>query len=491
MQPLDYLIVALYFSGVLAVGAWFAGQQKSLKDFFLGGRTVPWWGAAASGIATIVSGVTYLGGPGLAFSTNYHWHQARLAAPFGLLVLCGLLLPTFHRLGTYSIYEYLERRFDARTRLVAAGMFVVLKTGYLGVVIYAPSLVLAAIFDLPLPLVVLVTGLATAAYTQLGGIKAVIWTDALQLCILVAGVVAAIALVAHTLDGGIGQILAVAGEAGRLDYFNFSPSLSETYTFWGCLVGGTFMLVSQFGTDQAEVQRFLTTKSPAQANLAMVVTVIFTAVVGVTVFFVGTALFAFYTAFPEKGGLATPGNGIFPKFIVEEMPTGVKGLLVAGVLAASMSTISSVLNSLATVVVSDIVPRLRRTGALPDTAPLALLGNARRWTIFFGVVTTGLACFGGNLGNLLDATNRLVNLFGGSLLGVFLLGILNRRAGADCGVWALGAGLVTALSLQIFTDVSFMWFGPFSATIAFSFGSFLAWLRPDATRGIAAPAKCP
>lgn len=397
------------------------------------------------------------------------WLAGALRTPFA----------AFHRLGTYSIYEYLERRFDARTRLVAAGMFVVLKTGYLGVVIYAPSLVLAAIFDLPLPLVVLITGLGAAYYTQLGGIKAVIWTDTLQLGILVAGVIAAIALAARSLDGGIGRITEIAGEAGRLDYFIFSTSFSETYTFWGCLVGGAFMLVSQFGTDQAEVQRFLTTKSPAHANVAMIVTVIATAFVGVTLFFVGTSLFAFYTTFPDKGGLATPGNAIFPKFIVEEIPTGLKGLLVAGVLAASMSTISSVLNSLATVVVSDIVPRLRRTGGLPDTSPLALLGTARRWTIFFGVVTTGIAIFGGNFGNLLDATNRLVNLFGGSLLGVFLLGILNRQAGAKCGMWALGAGLVSALSLQFFTPVSFMWFGPFSATIAFGVGSLVGRLSPD------------
>lgn len=468
MTAVDYLVIAVYFAGTFAIGLHFAGSQKSLKDFFLGGRGIPWWGAAASGVATIVSGVSYVGAPGQAFVSNYHWHQARFAIPLGLVVLCLVLMPRFHRMGTFSIYDYLEGRFDAQTRLIAAGIFMLLKVGYLGVVIYAPSLVLARIFDVPVPLVVILTGLASTAYTHMGGIKAVIWTDTFQLVVLFGSIVGAIALVSGRLEGGLTQVWSVAAEAGRLDYFNFSLSLTDTYTFWNCLLGGTFMLIAAYGTDQSEIQRFLTTKSPRHANLALGASIVGQAIVGLLLFFVGTSLFAFYTAFPDKGGLGSPGNAIFPRFIVEEMPRGLTGLVIAGLLAACMSTISSVLNSLATVMVTDIVPRWRRLHGVESDA--AALGRARLWTMVFGLLTTAIAVFGDRFGNLLDATNRVINLFGGSLVGIFLLGMLVPSAGRRGGTRGLLAGLVAALSLQFATNVSFMWFGAVSALVSFSVG---------------------
>lgn len=468
MTTFDYLVIVGYFVGTFAIGLHFAGSQKSLKDFFLGGREIPWWGAAASGVATIVSGVSYLGGPGQAFVSNYHWHQARLAIPVGLVVLCVVFMPRFHRMGTFSIYDYLERRFDVHTRLLAAGMFMLLKVGYLGVVIYAPSLVLARIFDVPVSFVVILTGLASTAYTHMGGIKAVIWTDTFQLAVLFGGIVGAIALVPIRLGGSLAQVWSVAAEAGRLDYFNFSLSLTDTYTFWNCLLGGTFMLIGAYGTDQSEIQRFLTTKSPRHANLALGASIIGQAIVGLLLFFVGTSLFAFYTAFPDRGGLDTPGNEIFPRFIVEEMPSGLTGLVLAGLLAACMSTISSVLNSLATVMVTDLVPRWRRPN--DEKSDADALGKARFWTGVFGLLTTAIAVFGDQFGNLLDATNRVINLFGGSLVGIFLLGMLVPSAGGRGGALGLLAGLTAALGLQFTTNVSFMWFGAVSAVVSFTVG---------------------
>lgn len=468
MSTFDYVVIAIYFAGTFVIGLRFAGRQKSLKDFFLGGRSIPWWGAAASGIATIVSGVSYLGAPGQAFVANYYWHQARLAIPFGLSVLCLVLMPRFYRLGSFSIYDYLERRFDTQTRIFAAAIFMLLKVGYLGVVIYAPSLVLARIFDVPVPVVVILTGLASTAYTHIGGIKAVIWTDTFQLVILFGGIVGAIVLVSMRLDGGLAQVWSVAAEAGRLDYFNFSFNLTDTYTFWNCLLGGTFMLIAAYGTDQSEIQRFLTTKSPRHANLALGASIIGQAVVGLLLFFVGTSLFAYYTVFADRGGLGSPGNEIFPRFIVEEMPSGLTGLVLAGLLAACMSTISSVLNSLATVMVTDLLPRWQRLHG--EETDAAALSRARLWTIAFGVLTTAIAVFGDRFGNLLDATNRVINLFSGSLVGIFLLGMLVPSAGGRGGTRGLLSGLFAALALQFATNVSFMWFSVVSAFIAFTVG---------------------
>lgn len=472
----DYVIILGYFAIVFAVGAKFAGQQKSLKDFFLGARNVPWWAAMFSGIATIVSGVSFLGGPGLAFSSNYMFHQFRLGIPLALLVLCGVMLPILFRLNVYSIYEYLELRFDRRTRRLASAMFVLLKCGYLAVVIYAPSIVLAEMTGWPLLAIIVVTGLVTALYTLLGGIKAVIWTDTLQLGVLLTGIGTAIYIVTRSIDGGLAQIWQTADAAGRLEFFNTSLNPTEPYTVWAGVIGGAFMLIGQWGADQSELQRFLSTKSVSLANRALIVSLLAATGVGLVQFFVGTSLFAFYSEFPEKGGLLTEPNRIFAKFIIEEMPAVLKGLLIAAVLAASMSTISSVLNSLATVTLRDFNVR----GREPTVA------HARWTTLLFGVVTTGVACAAGGLGNILEVATRVINLFGGSLSGIFLLGMLSRRATAAGGFWGALAGLFVVLGFNFFTKVSFFWFGPIAAGVAFGVGLLVSTL--DANPATRAPA---
>lgn len=458
MSSFDFVVILTYFAGILAVGIYCSRGQRSLREFLLAGNGIPWWAAAASGIATVVSGVSYLGAPGLAFGTNYTYHQLRLGMPIALLVLCLVMLPILFRLRIYSIYEYLERRFDRRIRLLASALFVVSKIGYLAVVVYAPSLVIAEMTKLPIVLVILATGIGTSVYTLTGGIKAVIWTDTFQLGVLLAGIVAVLAVALHAVPGGIMEIWQQAGSAGRLRLLDFSPNPATTYTFWSGLIGGTVMLVAQWGSDQSEMQRFLTTKSVSQANVALIASIVVATGVGLTLFFIGTSLFGFYTAFPGKGGLATDPNRILAKFIIEELPSGLRGLLIAAVLAASMSTISSVLNSLATVTLSDFYPLFRRRAAG--------LANARWLTLAFGVVVTLLACFGGRFGNLLDASVRVINLFGGSLAGTFLLGMLSSRATSRGGFWGALLGLALALVLNFGTNISFLWFGPISATVA-------------------------
>ncbi len=464
MNAFDLTIVAAYFAAVFAIGAVMSGRQRSLRDFFLGDCNVPWWGAMFSGIATIVSGVSYLGAPGIAFSSNYSFQQFRLGAPLAILVICGVMLPILFRMKVYSIYEYLEARFDRRTRLLASGLFILLKCGYLAVVVYAPSLVLAEITGWPLIWLIAGTGLITTVYTLLGGIKAVIWTDTLQLGVLLGGLFVALGVIVYSVQGGLPEIWRVAGEAGRLQFFNFSPRFTEPYTIWAGIIGGAFMLISQWGSDQSEIQRFLTTRSVAKANLGMALSILLGTAVGFLMFFVGTALFAYYSAFPEKGGLTTEPNRIFARFIVEEMPAGVKGLLVASVLAASMSTISSVVNSLATVALRDFWRG--RSEATVFHGRLATLG--------FGVLTTAIACSAGKMGNILEASTRIINLFGGSLAGIFLLGMLSKRATATGGFWGALAGLAVVLWVNFATNISFFWFGPISAGVAVAVGLILS-----------------
>lgn len=470
MNAFDYSLLAGYFLLTCGIAAFFAGRQKSLKDYFLGDRNIPWYAAAFSGIATIVSATSFLGGPGMAFFGNLEFLQYRLAMPLVLGLICGLIMPMFFRLQLYSIYEYLERRFDARVRLVASVLFLLLKTSYLAICLYAPAIVLARMTGFSPTGIVVVLGMVTAIYTMVGGIKAVIWTDTLQLGIFLGAIVLVIGLVSKSVDGGLAGVWSVAAEHGRLNFFNFSFSLSEPYTFWGGLLGGTVYTLSQFGVDQAEVQRYLTTANIRQSNIAMISSMIAAALVGFAVFFIGAALFAFYQAHPEKLGAGVGKNDIFPKFIIEELPHGVKGLLVAAILAAAMSTISAVLNSMATVTLSDLWPRL--TARVPGVA-------TGRWcTLAFGALATLLACFGGQFGNVLEASILIGNLFGGSLVGTFLLGMLVRRVTARGAFAGMIAGFASALGLWWGTTVASLWYGFFSMLVVFAAGYAASLLEP-------------
>ena len=466
MTTIDYAVIAFYFATIVAVGVSFSGGQKSLKDYFLGGNDVPWWAAAASGIATLVSAVSYLSAPGVAATGDFTLHQYRLGLPVAILVLCGLLLPYFHRQQRYSIYAYFEERFDLKARLCASALFVVLKVCYIGLATYAPALVIQTMFGWSVWPVVLFVGAVTTIYTMLGGIKAVIWTDALQLVVLMGGLVAVGVVLLGRIEGGLGEVVAVGMANDKFRFLDFSFDLTVRYTFWGGLVGGTFYLLTQYGVDQAELQRFMATRTPRDGNLSLVATLLMTFAFGLFVFFIGTMLFVFYTQQPEKGGLAVTSNEIFPKFIIEELPAGLKGLLVAGVLSAAMSTISSVLNSVTTVGIADFYNRF---AARPSSVALA-----RGVTLAVGLIGTLIAGFAGSLGNILELAMTLNSFFGGPLVGIFLLGMLSKRATANAAFAGLLTGLGVAVWLGSATQVSFLWYGAFSATATFATGWLLS-----------------
>jgi SSS family transporter len=470
VTALDYVVVLAYFGVTTGIALALAGKQESLKDFFLGNRNVPWWLAAFSGIATIVSGASYLGGPGVAYKGDYTLLQYRLALPAAIFVLCFVLLPFFYRLHVYSIYEYLGRRFDRRVRTAASGLFVLLKTGYLAIVIYTPALVLAQVTGVPVLAIVLATGLVTTAYTLTGGLRAVVWTDAMQLLVLAGGLVLALVIIVRAVDGGLAGVVTQADAAGKLKFFHFSVALEDPYTLVGCVLGGTFLMIAQFGADQTEMQRFLATASLRRAGWALGSSMVVAAGLGFLLFFIGTALFVFYGAHPEKGGIGFDSNRIFAKFIAEEIPPGLTGLMVGAVLAASMSTVSSVLNSLATVSIADLYHREGRREAT--------VAHARWVTCGFGLAGTVAACFGGAFGNVLEATMTISNFFGGSLVGVFLLGMLSRRANATGALAGIVGGVVVVLVVSTTTRVAGMWFGAVSALSAGGIGYAASLLTP-------------
>lgn len=451
MNSVDYTIIILYFLGIVLLASFFGKSQKSLKDFLMGNGQIPWWAAAFSGIATVTSAISYIGAVDLGFNNDFSFLQYRLSMPLALLIICGIILPFFFKLNVFSIYEYLEKRFNATVRMLGSGLFILFKSCFLAVGIYAPAIIINQLTDVNITAIIVLTGLVTTIYTLVGGIKAVVWTDVPQLIIMLGGIFLVIGVAVAGVDGGLFEAVKIADENDKFRYFNFSTDFSETYTVWGGIIGGLFLTISQFGTDQTEIQRFLTVKSIKKANLALIVSMIFAAGIGLLIFFEGAILYAFYE---QRGQTDVGTNRVFMKFAMEELPVGTKGFLVSALFAASMSTISSVLNSLTTVFLSDFYNRFRKRNAS--------VGFARSVTLTIGVFSTALACFGGYLGNVLEAATSIINFFGGALVGMFLLGMLTR-VGPTGAIVGFVAGFMAVLLATVGTNISFMWYSAIGA----------------------------
>lgn len=447
MHTIDVVLVVAYFVSVVLVASKFSGSQKSLKEFLMGGGEIPWWAAAMAGIATVTSAISYIGAVGLGFSTNFSFLQYRLAVPLAVAIICIIVLPFFFKLRVYSVYEYLEKRFNSTLRLLASGLFIGFKCAFLAVGIYAPALVLSVLTGIDPLWIVLATGVVTTCYTLMGGLKAVIWTDVPQLLIMMGGIFVVIFVAVSKIEGGFGQVFDVAQQHGKFDYFHFSTDMTETYTIWGGIIGGTFLIISQFGTDQSEMQRFLSVNSLRKANYAFITALLVASVIGFLIFFEGAVLFAFYT---QENQVDIPTNEVFIHFVVHELPVGLKGLIISALFAASMSTISSVLNSMTTVFMADFYRRFKKQDGS--------VRMARGMTLLFGFMATALACMGGLLGNLLEASTSIINFFGGALVGVFLLGMLSKRAESRGAAFGFVAGFAAVLTTALATEVSFMWY---------------------------------
>ena len=470
----DLLVVALYLVAVLAIGGVFARGQRSLTEFFLAGRSIPWWGAALSGMATMMSAVGYLGAPGQAFAGDWRYLQMRLAVIPALLIAGFLVLPLFYRLEIYTAYEYLERRFDRRTRLLAALLFLLLKLFYTGVAIYAPALVVAEMTGWPLLWIVLGIGALTTAYTTLGGIRAVIWTDALQMIVLSAGILLALWLVVTRVDGGLAGVIATATAAGKLRFFDWSLDPTVEFTVWNGLIGGTFYLVSQYAVDQAEIQRFLTTKSVSGCRRAMVWSLLANAVLGMVLFFVGTALWVFY----QQNAAATPldADRAFPKFILEEIPAGLRGLLIAGVFAAAMSTVSSILNSLSAVVVRDL-------RSFDEDDVHSGIGWARYATIASGIAATALSLYTAQTRQRAGRRGQDSGLFRRSsrrAVSCWACYPSERTDSERSGVSSSASWGVSAIAA--FTTIAWLWYTAFASLLTYGAGEALSRWSPAPAR---------
>lgn len=458
---LDVVVLVAYLLGVTAWGAWLGRGQRGAADYFLGSRNLPWWAVMLSVVATETSTLTFLSIPGVAYLGTLTFLQLTVGYLVGRMVVAAVLLPAYSRGELTTAYQLLEGRFGTGTRRFTSGIFMVTRLLADSVRLFATAIPLALLTGWPYTASIAVIGALTLVYTYFGGIKAVVWVDAVQMGLYLLGAVAAGVALQGLVPGGWEAILARAGDAGKLQVLDFSLDPAVAYTFWAGLVGGAFLSMASHGTDQLIVQRLLTCRDLPSARKALVGSG-FAVIVQFLIFLLlGLGLWAFY------GGQAFErSDEIFARFIVDELPVGLTGLLIAGVLAAAMSSLSSSINSLASASAYDFWGPL--TGHGSDEVRLLRAGRA--FTLLWAGLLVGGAWIFLALGEgtaAVEVALGIASLVYGGLLGAFALGTWSARADAASvrlGM-ALGIGGVTALWLFARAAVAWPWYVLLGSTV--------------------------
>jgi SSS family transporter len=470
-----WLIVGAYLAAVSTIGSLFYRKGASASDFFLGGRTMKALPVAISLVAADMSAITYMGTPAWSFSNNLELFWVTVSYLLAAPVVMYVFLPFYMKLRLYTGYEYLERRFDLKTRLVTSGLFLLMRASHVAIAIYAPSIVLSILTGLPLYMSVLVMGVFTTVYTTLGGMKAVIWTDVMQFTILVSGMLAVSWLALSRVPGGIETVYHVASAAGRTHFWNFSFDPRELTAFWPAVLGGGTMVLATLGTDQAYLQRYFSTKSLREGRRAVLTDALVILPVAFLLYLLGDVLYVFYRFNPSHlEGLPSP-DAILPFFVLRELGGVFSGLVVASIFASSMAVMSAGINALTTATTVDFYQRWLR----PQCEESHYVRVGRLGTVAWGTACTLGALFANRLGPLINAFNKVNALLGGPMLGIFLLGMLTKRAKGTPAVIAAGAALTVVGWLNWATDISFFYHALVGFLITFWLGLLLSmWSSP-------------
>jgi len=470
LNKVDFVIIALYLAGITLFGLRFRTKQRTLRDYFLADRNIPWWAIALSIVAAETSTLTIISIPGLAYDTDLRFLQVVMGYVAGRVIISFILLPHYFRGDLYTAYELIERRFGRRLRSLTAGLFLFTRAAAEGVRVYAVAIVVAIALGTGEVASIAIITVLTLIYTFEGGLAAVIWTDVVQTFIYVGGTLVGMFTILHLVPGGWPAIHSLAENLGKFRVFDFSPSFWKVYTFWAGLIGGAFLTTASHGTDQLIVQRLLAARNQRQSIMALLTS-------GIAVFFqfalflvVGVMLFAYYQVPSKMFGRA---DFIYPTFIVQKMPHGVSGLLIAAILAAAMSNLSAALNSLASTSMIDFY--LRNKPGMPEQRKILL---SRVATIGWALVLFVLAVLSlHKVSRVVEVGLQIASVAYGALLGVFLLGVLTRRANQRGAMAGMLCGFVVELYLWLGTRVPWTWYVAIGTTLTFlvGYGASVVW----------------
>jgi SSS family solute:Na+ symporter len=420
-------MIIVYLVSMIGMGLYFYMREKrnSTSDFFVGGRSIPFWAAGVSLYAANTSSISYIAIPAKAFETNWQYLTNNLVAVIGLMFVAVWIVPLLRRLNLMSVFAYLETRFHPLIRTLASALCILVQIGSrMSVILFLPSLAIATITGIDVAWSILIMGVFTMVYTALGGMKAVVWTDFVQLIVKMGGIVFAIAFIAIMMKGGVGEMVQIAAAENKTKLFDFSFDLTKA-TVWGFVFLVLFDVVLTFPKDQVLMQRVLSTESAREAGRSVWTFAAIMIPGGFMFYMVGTSLYAFYKTHPERLNPLLPIDSIFPLFIAAELPMGVRGLIIAGILAAAMATLSGIMNSVATLASVDFYEKWVRN---PD--PKVSVRFAEWMTIATGVVGMGLALVLSryDIHSLFDVSIELAGLLGGGFAGAYTLGMFTRRA---------------------------------------------------------------
>ena len=443
LRWLDWLVIVVYLGGMIGIGLYFYLREKrnSTANFFVGGRSIPFWAAGVSLYAANTSSISFIAIPAKAFESNWQYMTNNLIAVFGLMFVAVWIVPLLRRLDLMSVFSYLETRFHPAIRMIASALAILTQLGSrMSVILFLPALAIATITGISTTLSVILMGGFTIIYTAMGGMKAVIWTDVVQVIVKMGGAIFAIGFIIWHLHGGFGEFLGTAMADRKMHLLDFSFDLTKA-TVWGFLFLVLFDVVLTFPKDQVLMQRTLSTPSAREAGRSIWAFAAIMIPGGLVFYMIGTSLFVFYKAHPERMNPMLPIDATFPLFIAAELPMGVTGLIVAGIFAAAMATLSGIMNSVATLVSVDFYDRL-----VKNRTPKQSVIFAEVTTVVVGLVGIGLALLLSrfDVHSLFDVSIELAGLLGGGFAGAYTLGMFTRRANSP-GV-AIGIASSTALT---------------------------------------------
>lgn len=472
MRYIDLGVIVAYLIGITWFGARFRDTQKSLKDYFLGGRNAPWWAIGFSIVSAETSTLTIIGTPAIAFNGNLGFLQVVFGYLLARILISVLFLPHYFRGEMFTAYELMKRRFGDRIRKLTAGSFLLLRALAEGVRVFAISIVVSIILGTGDIWSIFIIVLLTLFYTFEGGMTAVIWTDVVQMFLYIAGALISFVVILQSIPGGWEHVAAVAGEAGKFQIFDFrfSPEpafFSRSYSFWAGVLGGLFLTTASHGTEQLMVQRLLSAKTEGQSRAALFGSWIVILTQFTMFLLIGVMLFVFY----KDNGLAAPrvADQIYPLFIWEKLPVGISGLIMAAILAAAMSNLSAALNALASTSVMDFYkPMATAAGTHHEEAHF--LKVARWITVVWGAVLMGIGILAKQWGSVLEAGLGIASIVYGSLLGVFLLGLLTKRVQETAAMTGMTAGLLVMLYVKFGTKIAFTWYVLIGTLVTFTVG---------------------
>jgi solute:Na+ symporter, SSS family len=473
ISPIDFGILVLYLAGITAFGVRFRRGQKDLRDYFLGGRTAPWWALACSIVATETSTLTIISTPGIAYSGNLGFLQLVLGYLVARVILCVVLIPQYFQGEFYTAYQLLEKRFGTRMRSAAAVVFMGTRALAEGIRISAIGKVVSVAFGTGDQISIGIIAILTLFYTFEGGMRAVIWTDVIQFGMYLTGSVAAFFLLLHKIPGGWAGVSHVAAAAGgKLTIFDFTFSLTRSYTFWSGLLGGTFLTMASHGTDQTMVQRLLSARNERDSKKALLASGVIIFVQFALFLVIGVMLFVY----AQHVAMAIPRGDpdrIFPEFIVRDMPVGLAGLVLASIFAIAMSNASGSLNSLASSSMMDFGKKRNANATATAETATGSLGRSRRMTLVWGVVLGLLGLI--RWGPVLVAGLTIASITYGGLLGVFLLGTWNRRANERGALFGFASGIAVMIAVKLYTPLAWTWYVLVGTVVTFAVGSITSF----------------